>query len=85
MNTLIVAGLILLIAIVGSIILKYQDRKIAKQDWFVSLNCININRTQNWVLFLYIFGASLKDAGKKLSAYIKMQETLATDLLNNIR
>ena len=35
--------------------------------------------------FLYIFGASLKDAGKKLFAYIKMQETLATDLLNNIR
>ena len=30
MNTLIVAGLILLIAIVGSIIFKYQDRKIAK-------------------------------------------------------
>ncbi len=31
MNTLIVAGFILLIAIVGSIIIKYQDRKIAKQ------------------------------------------------------
>ena len=34
---------------------------------------------------VYIFGASLKDAGKKLFAYIKMQETSATDLLNNIR
>ncbi len=34
---------------------------------------------------VYIFGASLKDAGKKLFAYIKMQETTATDLLNNIR
>ena len=34
---------------------------------------------------VYIFGASLKDAGKKLFAYIKMQETSAQDLLNNIR
>ena len=34
---------------------------------------------------LYLFGASLKDAGKKLFAYIKMQETPATELLNNIR
>ena len=34
---------------------------------------------------VHIFGASLKDAGKKLFAYIKMQETSATDLLSNIR
>ena len=34
---------------------------------------------------VYLFGASLKDAGKKLFAYIKMQETSATDLLNKIR
>ena len=34
---------------------------------------------------VYIFGASLKDAGKKLFAYIKMQETPASELLNNIR
>ena len=34
---------------------------------------------------VYLFGASLKDAGKKLFAYIKMQETPATELLNNIR
>lgn len=34
---------------------------------------------------VYIFGASLKDAGKKLFAYIKMQETSATDLISNIR
>ena len=34
---------------------------------------------------VYIFGASLKDAGKKLFAYIIMQETSASDLLNNIR
>ena len=32
-----------------------------------------------------LFGASLKDAGKKLFAYIKMQETPAAELLNNIR
>lgn len=31
MNTLIVAGSILLIAIVGSIYFKYQDHKMAKQ------------------------------------------------------
>ena len=34
---------------------------------------------------VYIFGASLKDAGKRLFAYIKMQETSAEDLLNGIR
>ena len=34
---------------------------------------------------VYLFGASLKDAGKKLFAYIKMQETHASELLNNIR
>ena len=34
---------------------------------------------------VYLFGASLKDAGKKLFAYIKMQETSATELLNGIR
>ena len=34
---------------------------------------------------VYLFGASLKDAGKKLFAYIRMQETPASKLLNNIR
>ena len=34
---------------------------------------------------VYIFGASLKDAGKRLFAYIKMQETSEEDLLNGIR
>ena len=34
---------------------------------------------------VYLFGASLKDAGKKLFAYIKMQETPASELLNNRR
>ena len=33
----------------------------------------------------YLFGASLKDAGKKLFAYIKMQETSADELLSRIR
>ena len=53
---------------------------------------INVNYCQhNHDRFLiiddvvYLFGASLKDAGKKLFAYIKMQETSATELLNNIR
>jgi hypothetical protein len=30
-------------------------------------------------------GASLKDAGKKLFAYIRMQETSAAELISNIR
>ena len=34
---------------------------------------------------VYIFGASLKDAGKRLFAYIRMQETSATDVLSGIR
>ena len=34
---------------------------------------------------VFIFGASLKDAGKKLFAYIKMQETSSTELLRGIR
>ena len=34
---------------------------------------------------VYLFGASLKDAGKKLFAYIKMQDTPASELLNNIQ
>ena len=33
----------------------------------------------------YFRGASLKDTGKKLFAYIKMQETSAQELLGNIR
>ena len=34
---------------------------------------------------VYLFGASLKDAGKKLFAYIQMKETSAAELLNLIR
>ena len=33
----------------------------------------------------YMFGASLKDAGKKLFAYIKMQETSASEILGLMR
>ena len=34
---------------------------------------------------VYAFGASLKDAGKRLFAYIRMQETNATTLMSGIR
>ena len=34
---------------------------------------------------VYLFGASLKDAGKKLFAYIKMQETTKAEVLSLIR
>jgi len=34
---------------------------------------------------VYVFGANLKDAGKKLFAYIRMHETSATELLSGIR
>ena len=34
---------------------------------------------------VYVFGASLKDAGKRLFAYIRMHETNAADLLAGIR
>lgn len=34
---------------------------------------------------VYVFGASLKDAGKRLFAYIRMQETDAQELLDGIR
>ena len=34
---------------------------------------------------VYLFGASLKDAGKKFFAYIKMQAISAAELLNGIR
>ena len=53
------------------------------------INIIATRRNHDRFLIIddvvYIFGASLKDAGKKLFAYIKMQETSASGLLNNIR
>ena len=34
---------------------------------------------------VYLFGASIKDAGKKFFAYIKMQETSAENIINGLR
>ena len=54
-----------------------------------SLNGTKFRRWANSFLIIddvvYLFGASLKDAGKKLFAYIRMQETSPTELLSNIR
>ena len=50
--------------------------------------CVTLGCQRNHDRFLiiddvvYLFGASLKDAGKKLFAYIRMQETSATDHLS---
>ena len=53
----------------------------------VSINICQHNHDRFLIIDddVYIFGASLKDAGKRLFAYIKMQETNAKDLLNGIR
>jgi len=52
------------------------------------INIITTQRNHDRFLIIddvvYIFGASLKDAGKKLFAYIKMQETSSAELLNHI-
>ena len=54
-----------------------------------SLNGTKFRRWANSFLIIddvvYLFGASLKDAGKKFFAYIRMQETSPTELLSNIR
>ena len=54
-----------------------------------SLNGTKFRRWANSFLIIddvvYLFGASLKDAGKKLFAYMRMQETSPTELLSNIR
>ena len=69
-----------------------QQQQLDVQRHNQQYSPININTCQhNHDRFLiiddvvYLFGASLKDAGKKLFAYIKMQETPATELLYNIR
>ena len=69
-----------------------QQQQLDVQRHNQQYSPININTCQhNHDRFLiiddvvYLFGASLKDAGKKLFAYIKMQETPATQLLPNIR
>ena len=53
----------------------------------ISINTCQHNHDRFLIIddVVYLCGASLKDAGKKLFAYIKMQETPATDLLRNIR
>ena len=53
----------------------------------VTVNSCSHNHDRFLIIddIVYLFGASLKDAGKKLFAYIKMQETTATDILNWIR
>ena len=53
----------------------------------VTVNACSHNHDRFLIIddIVYLFGASLKDAGKKLFAYIKMQETTATDILNWIR
>ena len=53
----------------------------------ISVNLCQRNHDRFLIIddVVYLFGASLKDAGKKLFAYIKMQETPAAELLNNIK
>ena len=53
----------------------------------VTVNACSHNHDRFLIIddIVYLFGASLKDAGKKLFAYIKMRETTATDILNWIR
>ena len=58
-----------------------------QQDPPIAVNYCQRNHDRFLIIddVVYVFGASLKDAGKKLFAYIRMQETSASDLLNNIR
>ena len=53
----------------------------------VTINTCQHNHDRFFIIddVVYLFGASLKDAGKKLFAYIRMQETPATEILNLIR
>ena len=53
----------------------------------ISVNVCQHNHDRFLIIddVVYLFGASLKDAGKKLFAYIKMQETSASELLSRIR
>lgn len=68
-----------------------QQQQLDVQRHNQQYSPININVCQhNHDRFLiiddtvYLFGASLKDAGKKLFAYIKMQETKPAELLGQI-
>ena len=53
----------------------------------IAINVCQCNHDRFLIIddVVYLFGASLKDAGKKLFAYIKMQETSANELLSGIR
>jgi len=53
----------------------------------VTINTCHHNHDRFLIIddVVYLFGASLKDAGKRLFAYIRMQETPAQKLLNIIR
>ena len=53
----------------------------------ITVNICQLNHDRFLIIndTVYLFGASLKDAGKKFFAYIKMQETSAQHLLNGIR
>ena len=61
--------------------------KPIKQYPPIAINVCQRNHDRFLIIddMVYLFGASLKDAGKKLFAYIKMQETSAQELINSIR
>ena len=63
----------------GEIVMYQRDETIRLEG--KSITCAKIAH----VRFVYIFGANLKDAGKRLFAYIRMKETSATDILSGIR
>ena len=66
--------------------LEIQELK-SKVDFFVPITVCQHNHDRFLIIDdkVYVFGASLKDAGKRLFAYIWMHETSAQDLLNGIR
>ena len=53
----------------------------------ITVNICQLNHDRFLIIddTVYLFGASLKDAGKKLFAYIKMRATSAAEILNGIR
>ena len=61
----------------------------SKVDFFVRTSLPPVEGIHDRFLIIddavYVFGASLKDAGKRLFAYIRMQETDAQELLDGIR
>ena len=64
------------------------DIKLLNQQYPpITVNLCDRNHDRFLIIddVVYLFETSLKDAGKKLFAYIKMQETPAAELLNNIK